>query len=218
MNDQTGHMVIKKRRGRAAVESRTGKHTQIADAARELFTDFGYKSVSMDMIAQKAGVAKGTLYLYFKDKETLFTQLVDAMLGDIRAYVESVESKGLSPFQEIHEVVYNLLMLRTRQKFLYRIANEAELLRTPSACTAMRRFSDQIVGYVEVKIENAQRQGLVNACDAKMLAFAMVKVYTALAFEWEDRHEPLNEKRIADFVGMLFRDGLAAAAAPGAPA
>lgn len=200
------------------MESKAGKRAQIADAARELFTDFGYKSVSMDMIAQKAGVAKGTLYLYFKDKDALFTQLVDAMFGDIKAYVESVERKGLSPFQEIHEVLYNLLMLRTRQKFLYRIVSEAEQLRTPSACTAMRRFSDQIVDYVEAKIENAQRQGLIKICDAKMLAFAMVKVYTALAFEWEDRHEPLNEKSIADFVGMLFRDGLAAGTpAAGAP-
>jgi len=48
------------------------RRENIIDAARKLFFDTDYDSVSMDEIAQEIGLGKGTLYLYFKSKESLF--------------------------------------------------------------------------------------------------------------------------------------------------
>ena len=45
------------------------KEEQIINVARELFTTYGYKRVSMDEIAKCANVTKKTVYSYFKSKE-----------------------------------------------------------------------------------------------------------------------------------------------------
>lgn len=184
------------------------RRTKIADAARELFTEFGYKSVSMDQIAQKSNVAKGTLYLYFKDKDDLFFHLVREFLTDIRSFVNSIEEKHLSLFDEIHEIVYNLLMLRTKQKFIYRIAQEAKELKTPSACSMMQMIEDQTIGVIESRLNEAVKQGIIKPCNTAVLSFVILKVYSALAFEWEVNHEPLNEKQIAESVSLFLKDGL----------
>lgn len=184
------------------------RRTRISDSARDLFSTFGYKSVSMDQIAQKAQVAKGTLYLYYKDKDDLFFHLVKELLAEIKDFVESVEAKHLALLDEIHEVVYNLLMLRTKQKFLYRIANEARELKTPSACSMMNMIEDQMLGYLERKLKDATKKGIIKPCNTAVLSFAIFKVYTALAFEWEVNHEPLDEKQIAESVSIFLKDGL----------
>lgn len=184
------------------------RRLKISNAARELFTDFGYKSVSMEQIAQKANVAKGTIYLYFKDKDDLFFYLANEILASIKNFVISVEKKHLSLFVEIHEVVYNLLMLRTNQKFLYSIVREAKEIKTPSACSIMQMIEDQTTGYIEEKLNQAVEQGVIKPCNTSVLAFVILKVYTALAFEWEEKHEPLNEKQIAESVSLFMKDGL----------
>ena len=49
----------------------------ILDAALPLLEDAELEAVVMDEVARKAGVAKGTLYLYFRTKEELFLGLLE---------------------------------------------------------------------------------------------------------------------------------------------
>jgi AcrR family transcriptional regulator len=52
------------------------KRRQIMDGAREVFLAQGFDAASMGEIARKAGVSKGTLYVYFDSKEQLFEVIV----------------------------------------------------------------------------------------------------------------------------------------------
>jgi len=65
---------------------------EILDAALELFTEKGFSSTRMIDVAKKAGISKGTLYLYFESKEAIFKELVKTIL---------------SPMVDEAEVVYN---------------------------------------------------------------------------------------------------------------
>jgi AcrR family transcriptional regulator len=49
---------------------------EIAEAALELFVEHGFAATRMEAIARRAGVTKGTLYLYFPGKEDLFRAVV----------------------------------------------------------------------------------------------------------------------------------------------
>jgi len=64
------------------------RENQIMKAARELFAKKGYYEVKVDDVAELCGVAKGTLYLYFKSKADLFVRVlvegVDDIINDIR--------------------------------------------------------------------------------------------------------------------------------------
>jgi AcrR family transcriptional regulator len=55
----------------------TAKRRQILDGARAVFLGQGFEGASMNDIARAAGVSKGTLYVYFENKERLFTAIVD---------------------------------------------------------------------------------------------------------------------------------------------
>lgn len=48
------------------------KHTAILDASYGLFGSTGFYETKMSQVAERAGIAKGTIYLYFKNKEELF--------------------------------------------------------------------------------------------------------------------------------------------------
>jgi AcrR family transcriptional regulator len=60
-----------------AGEEDSSKRRQILDGARKVFLDLGFDGASMGEIARSAGVSKGTLYVYFADKNRLFEAIVE---------------------------------------------------------------------------------------------------------------------------------------------
>ena len=58
-------------------EEDSSKRRQILDGARKVFLDLGFDGASMGEIARAAGVSKGTLYVYFADKNRLFEAIVE---------------------------------------------------------------------------------------------------------------------------------------------
>jgi AcrR family transcriptional regulator len=61
--------------------------TEILDAALAVFAEKGYAATRMDEIARRAGVTKGTIYLYFESKDAVFRSLVQESIG---ATIQSV--------------------------------------------------------------------------------------------------------------------------------
>src|SRR5262245_42668778 len=66
------------------VSNRAGKSAErraaIVEAAMDEFVARGFAATRLDDVAKRAGVAKGTLYLYFKDKESMFEELIRTAL------------------------------------------------------------------------------------------------------------------------------------------
>jgi AcrR family transcriptional regulator len=63
---------------------------EILDAARKVFGDCGFARAKVDDVARVAGVSKGTLYLYFDSKETLFREMVRAKIVALLAKSETL--------------------------------------------------------------------------------------------------------------------------------
>jgi len=78
--------------GRRVAGQDPAKRNQILDGAKRCFLDVGFEAASMNDITAQAGVSKGTLYVYFKDKEDLFKELIDrekaAVMGAARAELD----------------------------------------------------------------------------------------------------------------------------------
>src|SRR5882672_6348649 len=58
-------------------EEDSSKRRQILDGARKVFMELGFDAASMNEIARSAGVSKGTLYVYFADKNRLFEAILE---------------------------------------------------------------------------------------------------------------------------------------------
>jgi len=59
---------------------RLHRQEEILAAALEIFAAHGYEAARIDDVARQAGIAKGTIYLYFRDKEQLFRAVVRSLL------------------------------------------------------------------------------------------------------------------------------------------
>jgi AcrR family transcriptional regulator len=88
---------------------RARKRVKLLDAARKTFVDRGYHDTKVDDIVAAAGVAKGTFYLYFPDKRSVFSTLVYALVDriaegilhvDVEAPIEVVVEEEQAELQE----------------------------------------------------------------------------------------------------------------------
>lgn len=78
---------------------------ELLAAALDLFVERGYAATRLDDVAARAGVSKGTLYLYFTNKEELFKAVVREnmvpLLGEAEGIVENHEGSSIELFREI---------------------------------------------------------------------------------------------------------------------
>ena len=71
------------------------RRNAILKASLDEFSERGFAAARLDDVARRAGVAKGTIYLYFKDKEALFQELVRFQIGPVVGALEAVLASDL---------------------------------------------------------------------------------------------------------------------------
>src|SRR2546423_10021654 len=86
------------------VERTADKRGAILAAALAEFSAAGFAAARLDDVARRAGVAKGTIYLYFRDKESLFQELVRSMLNPILGALEAKPMADL-PARQVAEAI-----------------------------------------------------------------------------------------------------------------
>ena len=72
------------------------RRAAIVDAAMEEFIARGFTATRLDDIAKRAGVAKGTIYLHFKDKESMFEELIRTAIVPFVGRLAALPSAGAS--------------------------------------------------------------------------------------------------------------------------
>jgi AcrR family transcriptional regulator len=74
---------------------------QILTAAMDLFVEQGYDNVSMRRIAERIEYAPSTIYLYFQDKEELFSTIVLDVFQDLTQRISALEALDLPPLESL---------------------------------------------------------------------------------------------------------------------
>jgi AcrR family transcriptional regulator len=95
----------------------------ILAAALEEFSASGFAAARLEDVAKRAGVAKGTIYLYFADKETLFQELARSMLSPVVGHIENFATADV-PFRMLVDNMIDVMVreiLNTRRKDIIRL-------------------------------------------------------------------------------------------------
>jgi AcrR family transcriptional regulator len=90
-------------------ERQAQRRETILQAALDEFSASGFAAARLDDVARRAGVAKGTIYLYFRDKESLFQELVRSMLSPLVGRLEAAGMADL-PARAVAEAVADLFV------------------------------------------------------------------------------------------------------------
>ena len=97
------------------------RETQILAAAAQLFSERRFDEVLMDDIAREAGVAKGTLYTYFKQKEELYFAVVFDGIRKLNELLETVAARpGEAPVR-LQEVMAAIVSFFRQNRFFFRL-------------------------------------------------------------------------------------------------
>ncbi len=94
--------VPRRKRGRPIDEAlRAQRREEILASAARVFAACGYQGTDMQALADEAGVAKGTVYLYFTSKEELFLAAVDQGVKQMKAYIDAAVAGKVDPLEWI---------------------------------------------------------------------------------------------------------------------
>lgn len=179
------------------------KKEQVINTARDLFSELGYRKVSMDEIARVSGVTKRTIYTYFKDKDDLIKYFLYEEINKMKLMTEEIDKKDISFTQKIHENIMMLMEYRTNSKLLNEFSSAHKRLRIADECEEILNQAFQ--SDIKKKLDLAIEEGHIKQCNTDVVAFVIYKIYVALMFEWD---KPLDKKSATERIMNILENGL----------
>jgi AcrR family transcriptional regulator len=138
-------------------------------AARDVFATKGYHDAKVDDIVAIAKVAKGTFYLYFPDKRSVFSELVDMLFRRLGAAILKVDTGGDVDAQIKHNIRAIVAVLLD-DPALTRILLSYATGLDPAFVTKIKAFYDGVKQLLEESLVEGQRLGIVTPGDPKLFA------------------------------------------------
>lgn len=190
--------------GEAPASSRAARAAErrqaIVDAAMEEFIARGFAATRLDDIAKRAGVAKGTIYLHFKDKESMFEELVRTVIVPVVTRLTTLPPPAGSVRDLVETFASNFLkeVINTRRGDLVRLI-VAEGPRFPAVAdfyyrevvsrgmAGMRALIELGIARGEIREKNLARYPQI------LVAPAMIAVIWQSLFA---RHAPLDAQEM----------------------
>jgi AcrR family transcriptional regulator len=160
-------------------------------AACDLFVANGYAGTTVDSIASRAGVAKGTFFVHFKTKDAVATQLIENQTAAARRAHERAQATGGGP---IESMVATLLALG-KQAGASRMLSRAVLAATLESGEVAGDSSKLFKGIYELLLADAReakRRGLLSrTSDPEQVAWSLLASYLGAALYFATNPNPI---------------------------
>jgi AcrR family transcriptional regulator len=178
------------------------RREQILTHAALLFGKKGYHATSISDIIKSAGIARGTFYLYFKNKRAIFDEILDMLVvqikGCIRKVVVSDEAPPLK--DQITANVTSVLDLLISNRALLSILLEGAVGLDKGFADKLGEFYEQLAVTVDGSLRLGQEMGIIRACNSRTAAL------TAIGALKEVLHDALRRKREIEDIETLVSE------------
>jgi AcrR family transcriptional regulator len=187
---------------------------EILDAAFVEFSRHGYAVTTLDQIAERAGVTKGTIYVYFENKEHLFISMVRALkkatLDTVRDMFERHEGSTADLLRAQFSFIYQHIVEDKRRREVVRMLI-AEAARFPELAD---RYHEEILSPCLDMLKQAIQRGIDRGeirkspiVDSPQVIFAPIVLVDQWMMMFDDR-QPLDLKTYFDAHLDLVLNGL----------
>jgi AcrR family transcriptional regulator len=200
--EQLTAKVLQRRRSRAGKMEPAERKQAILQAALDVFAERGFEAARLDDVAARAGVAKGTLYLYFDDKEALFEDVLRSAVSPILERLDLLAAEPDLPTDRILEALFAAFeeeVLGTKRKLLLRLII-AEGPRFPRIAQFYYR---NVVSRIMLLIAKVAERG-VERGELSSDAFArypqLVAAPLLIAVVWDALFARIKPLDVADFL------------------
>lgn len=158
------------------------RRRQILDAALAEFSEAGYHATKVSDIVARAGIAQGTFYLYFKDKRSIFEELLSTFFQKISASITRIEvSQPI--FEQIHQNIHNVMStLLAERRFTKILLLEAHGVEA-SLDKRLSDFWKDVTDRICAPLREGQELGLVREGDMRYSAIMIVGAIKELTLQ-----------------------------------
>ncbi len=196
---------------RTTSSARERKRERILGAATELFVAQGYRRTSVEQIARTAGVAKGTIYLYFKTKADMLMGALDAERRRYATEILPLFRDGIAPKERLRTYIAETLRLAGDLPLFSRLqGGDREILAVlDDLDTSIRTRSLEVGMDLLVRLidEAASPHGL-SSRDLRERAAALMGVLLVGIRAGEIARIGLTRRRFAQVLAQVMVDGL----------
>lgn len=161
-------------------KQRGEREALILQVAEEVLLEKGYYETSIDEIAARVGIAKGTVYLHFPSKEDLVIAIFERDMQQLLQYIDSTMSSALTARGKL-EAIFDLMhggIISKRMQLLYSISNGAglrHLLVEKKGC--LREIWDQLSARLNSLLEEGKAAG---EFDSSLPTMVMLSAFYSL--------------------------------------
>ena len=153
---------------------------RLLDAAEAVFGELGYPDASIVKVAEAAGVANGTFYLYFDSKRAIFVELMRDLNRRIRHAMSEGAALGTTRIESELLGFQAYFRFTSEHPALYRIIRQSEFV----APEMLRYHYDRVAdGYVTA-LEKAMESGEIGQIDAEVTAYALMGLGELVGMRW----------------------------------
>jgi AcrR family transcriptional regulator len=185
----------------------------IQEATMRVISRKGMAAATMQEIADEAGVAKGTIYLYFRDRDELVEKTFESAMHELMAQIDEALERDLPFEQRMRAVTEAQLAFFAKNREFFRLylsmrmpeGSPHQQRRQKKTCQPQYRNRVQKLATI---LEQAMESGEIRRVDAYRLALFIIEGSTAILIErlTEDDSPPAIED--VDFVSGLILDGI----------
>ena len=175
---------------------------RLLDAAESVFGEVGSHDASVVKVAEAAGVAAGTFYLYFDSKKAIFDELVRDLNRRVRHAMKEGSAKGTSRLESELLGFDAYFRFTSDHPALYRIIRQAEFVSPEMLRYHYERLSE---GYIE-GLKAASESGEIRELDAEVATFALMGIGEMIGMRWIlwGDGAPMP-KRVSDELARIIR-------------
>ena len=184
----------------------------ILQVTQEILFEQGYHQMSMDEIASRVGIAKGTLYLHFQHKEDLVTELFARRLHSFQEMVEQAIATPGSPRERLICVLDSMLLHISNKypHFMYAYHNNLELASLLQ--TKLPQTFTRILQGIATLLEEGKQVG---EFEASLPTFVMVKMFVSVlspqAYPYVLQENPqLTPEELSGYLRRIYFQGITA--------
>ncbi|MFK7987785.1 MAG: TetR/AcrR family transcriptional regulator [Sandaracinaceae bacterium] len=154
-----------------ARKTKAERRRELLTAARDVFVDRGFAASTIDDIVERAGVARGTFYLYFADKRAIFEALVDDFLSRISVAVRSIvlAPDAPSPVEQLRANVQRVVALAISEPAIVKLALHDATGVDPELDLKLDRYYEGLRALIEESLETGQELGIVRSGERRLM-------------------------------------------------
>lgn len=171
-------------------QKREQKRVRIMQAALKIFSHKGYNPAALDEVAREAGIAKGTLYLYFKDKEDLFYSTLMFVIENLDARLQENVDWDRDPIETLRKLAFSILEYFSQNKdyfgIFHTMVNNNLISNFDKLFKELLKWEKKLNNSVRDVIDRGKRKGLIREdISTEHIVFS----YIGMVFHHLDRME-----------------------------